>query len=68
MNYSLTVKAGDNSQINFGSQKSSALEEEDIQTEPVDKSPILAAAGVGMILAGLVVVFIFGVLKRNEKL
>ena len=68
MNYALTVKAGDNSQINFGSQKSSVLEEEDIQIDPVAKSPILAAVGVGMILAGLVVVFIFGVLKRNEKL
>ena len=68
MNYSLTVKAGDNTQINFGSQKSSKLEEAEIQVDTTPKSPILMALGVGLILGGLVIVFIFGILKRNERL
>ena len=68
MNYALTVKAGDNTQINFGSQKSSILEGEDILVDPVNKSPIMAAIGIGLILGGLVIVFIFGILKRNDQL
>lgn len=68
MNYALTVKAGDNSQINFGAQKSSVLEEAETTVETVDRSPIMLMIGGGLILAGLVIFFIFGVLKRNEQL
>ena len=39
MNYALTVKAGDNSQINFGAQKSSVLEEAETQVETDNRSP-----------------------------
>ena len=68
MNYALTVKAGDNTQVNFGAQKSSALEEADTQVEVVERSPMLALIGGGMILAGLVIVVIFGIIKRNDQL
>lgn len=68
MNYALTVKAGDTAQINFGAQKSSSLEEAEIVVDSGTKSPILALLGGGMILAGLVVVFVFGILKRNDQL
>ena len=69
MNYSLTVKPGDNTQINFGAQKSGAIE--DVNTDASDggRSPLLMFAGLGLIFAGLVVVIVFGVLKRkNEEL
>ncbi len=68
MNYALTVKAGDNTLVNFGAQKSSQLEEADIEVDTTPKSPILMALGIGLILGGLVIVFIFGILKRNERL
>ena len=68
MNYALTVKAGDNTQINFGAQKSSVLENQEIEVETGDKSPIMAFIGGGLIFAGLVIVLIFGILKRNEQL
>ena len=68
MNYALTVKAGDNTQVNFGAQKSSVLEEAETQVETVDKSPIIAVAGGILVLAGLVIVIIFGVIKRNDQL
>ena len=68
MNYALTVKAGDNSQVNFGAQKNSKLEGADIQVDTTPKSPILAAAGIVLILGGLGVVFVFGILKRNDQL
>lgn len=68
MNYQLTVKAGDSTQINFGAQKSSVLEEAETVIETTPKSPMMALIGGGLILAGLVIVFIFGVLKRNDQL
>lgn len=68
MNYGLTVKAGDNTQINFGAQMNSQLEEAEINVDTTPKSPILAMAGGALILGGLIVFFIFGVLKRNEQL
>ncbi len=68
MNYALSVKAGDNTQINFGAQKSSQLEEADIEVDTTPKSPILMAIGIGLIAGGLIIVFIFGILKRNEQL
>ena len=68
MNYALTVKAGDNSQINFGTQKSSVLEAEEVQVDTGSKSPIMAMIGGGLILAGVVIFIIFGVIKRNEQL
>ena len=68
MNYALTVKAGDNTQINFGAQKSSVLENQETQVETVNKSPMLALIGGGLIVAGLVLVVIFGIFKRNEQL
>ena len=68
MNYALTVKAGDNSQINFGAQKSSVLEEAETEVETGSRSPLMLMIGGGMIFAGLVIFFIFGVLKRNEQL
>lgn len=68
MNYPLTVKAGDNTQVNFGAQKSSVLEEAEIQTDTGNKNLIMAAAGAGLILAGLVIVLIFGIIKRNDQL
>ncbi len=68
MNYALTVKAGDNTQVNFGAQKSSQLEEAEINVDTTPKSPILAAIGIALIGGGLVLVFIFGILKRNERL
>ncbi len=68
MNYALTVKAGDNTQINFGAQKNSQLEEAEIQVDTTPKSPLLAMAGAALILGGLIIVFIFGVLKRNDQL
>lgn len=68
MNYALTVKAGDNSQINFGTQKSSVLEAQEVQVETGSKSPIMAMIGGGLILAGVVIFIIFGVIKRNEQL
>ena len=68
MNYALTVKAGDNTQINFGAQKNSQLEEAEIQVDTTPKSPILAAAGGLLILGGLVLVIIFGIFKRNDQL
>ncbi len=68
MNYPLTVKAGDNTQVNFGAQKSSVLEESEIETDTGNKNIIMAAAGAGLILAGLVIVLIFGIIKRNDQL
>ena len=68
MNYPLNVKAGDSTQINFGAQKSSALEEEETRVETVNKNPLMAAVGIGLILGGLVIVFVFGILKRNDQL
>ena len=68
MNYALTVKAGDNSQINFGAQKSSVLEEAETHVETENRSPIMLMIGGGLILAGIVIFIIFGVLKRNEEL
>ncbi len=68
MNYPFTVRAGDNSQINFGAQKSAVLEEEDLRTDTGTKSPILLAAGAAFVLAGIVLVLIFGVFKRNDQL
>ena len=68
MNYALTVKAGDNTQINFGAQMSSVLENQETEVETVEKSPMLALIGGGLILAGLVLVVIFGIFKRNEQL
>lgn len=68
MNYSLTVKAGDNSQINFGAQKSSVLEEAEVVVDTNPRSPMMLMIGGGLIFAGLVIFFIFGVLKRNEQL
>jgi hypothetical protein len=68
MNYALTVKAGDNSQINFGAQKSSILEEETTEVETVNRSPLMLAIGGGLIFAGFMIFIIFGVLKRNEQL
>ena len=68
MNYALTVKAGDNTQINFGAQKSSQLEEAEIEIDTTPKSPVLMAIGIGLIAGGLIIVFIFGILKRNEQL
>ena len=68
MNYALTVKAGDNTQVNFGAQKNSQLEEAEIQVDTTPKSPILAIAGGALILGGLVLVIIFGIFKRNDQL
>ena len=68
MNYALTVKAGDNTQINFGTQKSSALEVAETEVVTENRSPIMALIGGGLILGGLVIAFIFGVLKRNQQL
>lgn len=68
MNYPLTVRAGDNTRINFGAQKSAALDEAETHVETGNKNPILAAAGAALILGGLLVFFIFGILKRNEQL
>ena len=68
MNYALTVKAGDNSQINFGAQKSSILVEAETEVETGNRSPMMLMIGGGLILAGLVIFLIFGVLKRNEQL
>lgn len=68
MNYALTVKAGDNTQINFGAQMSSVLENQETEVETVEKSPMLALIGGSLILAGLVLVVIFGIFKRNEQL
>ena len=68
MNYALTVKAGDNSQINFGAQKSSVLEAAETEVVTVDRSPMMLMIGGGLILAGVVIFIIFGVLKRNEQL
>lgn len=68
MNYALTVKAGDNTQINFGAQKSSALESAETEVVTENKSPIMAFIGGGLILGGLVIAFVFGVLKRNQQL
>ena len=68
MNYALTVKAGDNTQINFGAQKNSQMEEAEIQIDTTPKSPILAAAGAALILGGPILVVIFGIFKRNDQL
>ncbi len=68
MNYALTVKAGDNSQINFGAQKSSVLEAAETEVDTVNQSPMMALIGGGLIFAGLVIFIVFGVLKRNEQL
>ena len=68
MNYALTVKAGDNTQINFGAQKNSQMEEAEIQIDTTPKPPILAAAGAALILGGLILVVIFGIFKRNDQL
>lgn len=68
MNYALTVKAGDNTQINFGAQKSSVLENQETEVVTEDKSSLLAFIGGGMILGGLVLVVVFGIFKRNEQL
>ena len=68
MNYALTVKAGDNTQINFGAQKSSVLESAETEVVTENKSPIMAFIGGGLILGGLVIAFVFGVLKRNQQL
>lgn len=68
MNYALTVKAGDNSQINFGAQKSSVLEAAETEVDTGNQSPMMALIGGGLIFAGLVIFIVFGVLKRNEQL
>ena len=68
MNYALTIKAGDNSQINFGAQKSSVLEAAETEVDTGNQSPMMALIGGGLIFAGLVIFIVFGVLKRNEQL
>ena len=44
--------------------------ETETETEVVteNKSPIMAFIGGGLILGGLVIAFVFGVLKRNQQL
>ena len=51
MNYALTVKAGDNSQINFGAQKSSVLEAAETEVDTGNQSPMMALIGGGLIFA-----------------
>lgn len=67
MNYAIEIKAGDTVQVNFGSQKQAAFEEIQVATEPASRrSPLLAIAGIGLMVAGLAVVVIFGILKRKD--
>ncbi len=67
MNYAITIKAGDTVQVNFGSQKQAAFEEIQAAAEPASRrSPLLAIAGIGLMVAGLAVVVIFGILKRRD--
>jgi hypothetical protein len=67
MNYAIKIKAGDTVQVNFGSQKQAAFEEIKTTNEPATRrSPLLAIVGVGMMVAGLAIVVIFGILKRRD--
>lgn len=67
MNYSITIKAGDTTQVNFGAQKQAAFEDAIVEeTAQAQKSPMLAVLGIGMIAAGIIIVVIFGILKRRD--
>lgn len=67
MNYAIEIKAGDTVQVNFGSQKQAAFEKIEVAAEPTSRrSPLLAIAGIGLMVAGLAVVVIFGILKRRD--
>lgn len=67
MNYAIKIKAGDTVQVNFGSQKQAAFEDVQTTTEPtVRRSPLLAIGGIGLMVAGLAIVFIFGILKKKD--
>ena len=67
MNYSLTVKPGDNTQVNFGAQKSGAIEDVNNASNAGSRSPLLMIAGLGLIFAGLIVVILFGVMRHNNE-
>ncbi len=67
MNYALKVQAGDTTQVNFGAQKQAAFEDAVVvQTQQTRKSPLLAIAGMGLIGVGIVIVVIFGILRRRD--
>ncbi|MHC1772638.1 MAG: SdrD B-like domain-containing protein [Flexilinea sp.] len=65
MNYPITIQAGDTTQVNFGAQKQAAFEETGTTVEGTRRSPIIAILGIGLMLCGVVIVIIFGILKRR---
>ncbi len=67
MNFPIVVKAGDTTQVNFGAQKQAAFD--DVETTAVQgttRSPLLAVAGIALMVLGLIVVVVFGILKRRD--
>jgi hypothetical protein len=65
MNYPITIQAGDTTQVNFGAQKQAAFEETGTTVEGTRRSPVIAILGIGLMLCGVVIVIIFGILKRR---
>jgi predicted acyltransferase len=67
MNYPITIKAGDTTQVNFGAQKQAAFENSAAATQQqTKKSPLLAIIGIVLILIGVGIVVVFGILKRRD--
>ncbi len=67
MNYPITIKAGDTTQVNFGAQKQAAFENSAAATQQqTKKSPLLAIIGIVLILIGIGIVVVFGILKRRD--
>ncbi len=70
MNYPITVKAGDSTQVNFGAQKQAAFEStaQTAVTNPegTRRSPLMAVLGIGLMAGGAIIVIIFGIIKRRD--
>ena len=66
MNYAITVKAGDMTQVNFGAQKQAAFEDTGTEQSGTRRSPVMALLGIGLILVGIVIAVIFGIVKRRD--
>ncbi len=51
-------RAGDTTQVNFGAQKQAAFEDTGTTVEGTRRSPGMAVLGIGLIVAGAVIVII----------
>lgn len=67
MNYPLLVKAGDNTQVNFGAQKSAILEETVNIEDSGPKNPIMLLVGAAFLIFGAGILVVYGILKNKDN-